>query len=63
MSYVFESIPAQRSHIEMSDPREVTWWRKRFGCSEDQLRDAVAQVGSGAAQVEQVLDGTDIVTV
>mgnify|MGYP003388046438 CR=1 FL=1 len=63
MSYVFESIPAQRSQIEMSDPREVTWWRKRFGCSEDQLRDAVAQVGSSAAQVEQVLDGTDIVTV
>lgn len=63
MSYVFESIPAQRSQIEMSDPREVTWWRKRFGCSEDQLRDAVAQVGNSAAQVEQVLDGTDIVTV
>ena len=63
MSYVFESIPAQRSQIEMSDPREVTWWRKRFGCSEDQLRDAVARVGSSAAQVEQVLDGTDIVTV
>ena len=63
MSYVFESIPAQRSQSEMSDPREVTWWRKRFGCSEDQLRDAVAQVGSSAAQVEQVLDGTDIVTV
>ena len=63
MAYVFETIPAQRNIIEMNDPREVTWWSKRFECSEEQLREAVARVGPGAAQVEQVLDGMEIVLV
>lgn len=62
MAYVFETVPANRGLIDIDDPREVNWWRKRFGCSEDQLRDAVAQVGNSAAHVEQVLDGSDIVT-
>ena len=57
MAYVFETIPAQRNHIEMGDPREVSWWSKRFGCSEEQLRRAVEQVGPSAAQVEQLIDG------
>ncbi|RYF39948.1 MAG: DUF3606 domain-containing protein [Comamonadaceae bacterium] len=63
MAYVFESIPAQRNLIRIDDPREVNWWSKRFGCSEGQLRQAVAEVGVSAAQVEQVLDGMDILTV
>lgn len=63
MAYVFETIPAQRNHIEMDDPREVNWWSKRFGCSEEQLRLAVAQVGSSAAQVEQLLDGVKILKI
>jgi hypothetical protein len=62
MAYVFESIPADRGLIDLDDPREVNWWRKRFGCSEDQLRRAVAEVGNSAANVEQLLDGNDIVT-
>jgi hypothetical protein len=62
MAYVFESVPADRGLIDLDDPREVNWWRKRFGCSEDQLRHAVAQVGNSAANVEQLLDGSDIVT-
>jgi Protein of unknown function (DUF3606). len=62
MAYVFESVPADRGLIDMDDPREVNWWRKRFGCSEDQLREAVAQVGNSAARVEQLLDGSEIVT-
>lgn len=63
MAYVFESIPAHRNLIRIDDPREVSWWSKRFGCSEGQLRAAVAAVGVAAAQVEQLLDGMEIVTV
>jgi hypothetical protein len=61
MAYVFETIPADRGQIDMDDPREVSWWRKRFDCSEEQLRQAVAAVGTSAANVEQLLDGSDIV--
>jgi hypothetical protein len=57
MAYVFETIPRDRGRIDLGDPREVSWWRKRFGCSEEQLREAVAQVGDSAAIVEQLLDG------
>lgn len=62
MAYVFESVPADRSLIDLDDEREVTWWRKRFGCSEEQLRRAVQQVGNSAANVEQLLDGQDILS-
>lgn len=62
MAYVFETVPADRSLIDMDDPREVNWWRKRFGCSEEQLKRAVEQVGNSAAKVEQLLDGQDIVS-
>jgi hypothetical protein len=57
MAYVFETVPRDRGRIDMDDPREVIWWRKRFDCSEDQLREAVARVGDNAAIVEQLLDG------
>ncbi len=60
MAHVFETIPAQRSYIERGDPREVNWWRKQFGCSEEQLRKAIGEVGPSAAQVEQLLDGVQI---
>ena len=63
MAYVFETVPAQRDQIELGDPREVTWWSKRFGCSPEQLRKAVAKVGTSAARVEQLLDGSAIVMV
>jgi hypothetical protein len=57
MAYVFETIPRDRGRIDITDPREVSWWRKRFVCSEEQLREAVARVGDNAAMVEQLLDG------
>ncbi len=63
MAYVFETVPAQRNLIALDNPREVQWWSKQFGCSELQLRDAVGTVGRAAAQVEQLLDGVEIVTV
>jgi hypothetical protein len=58
MAYVFENVPADRGTIDIDDPREVTWWRKQFGCSEEQLRQAVKAVGCSAAKVEQLLDGS-----
>ncbi len=61
MAYVFETIPADRGLIDLADPREVTWWRKRFDCSEAQLRHAVAEVGTSAARVEQMLDGSCVI--
>lgn len=63
MASVFETLPAQRNLIALADPREVSWWSKKFGCSQEQLLDAVAAVGPNAAQVEQLLDGMEIVTV
>lgn len=62
MAYVFETVPADRSLIDMDDPREINWWRKRFDCSEEQLRRAVERVGNSAAKVEQLLDGQDFVS-
>jgi hypothetical protein len=61
MAYVFETIPAQRNIIELDNPREVSWWTKRLECSEQQLRQAVAEVGPSAAKVEQLLDGNDVI--
>lgn len=61
MAYVFETLPADRGLIDLEDPREVQWWSKQFGCSEAQLRRAVSKVGNSAANVEQLLDGKDIV--
>lgn len=62
MAYVFETVPAQRSRIDMSNPSEVMYWSKKFGCNEQQLREAVAQVGDWSAMVEQVLDGQELVS-
>lgn len=59
MAYVFETIPAQRDRIDMGNPVEVSYWSKQFGCNEQQLRDAVQQVGDSSAMVEQLLDGQD----
>lgn len=63
MAYVFDTLPAQRNLVNLADAREVAWWCKRFGCSAQQLRDAVVRVGPGAAQVEQWLDGATLITV
>ena len=61
MAYVFETVPAQRSRIDMTNLSEVMYWSKTFGCSERQLRQAVAQVGDSSAMVEQLLDGKDLI--
>ena len=60
MAYVFGTLPAHRGFIAIEDAREVHWWSKQFGCNEEQLRQAVEQVGRTAASVEQFLDGKEI---
>jgi hypothetical protein len=62
MAYVFETVPAQRNRIDMTNPSEVIYWSKQFGCSEQQLRQAVAQVGDSSAMVEQLLDGKELMS-
>lgn len=46
---------ADRERINLSEDYEVRDWSKKFGVSEDQLRKAVAKVGSMAADVEKEL--------
>ena len=61
MTLSFDTVPADRGRIDMSNPREVNWLTKRFACNEAQLREAVEQVGPNAAQVEQLLDGQEYI--
>lgn len=61
MALSFDTVPADRGRIDMNNPREISWWTKRFACNETQLRDAVEQVGPNAAQVEQLLDGQEYI--
>ena len=64
MAYVFETVPADRGLIDLDDPREVNWWRKQFGCSEEQLRlRGGARWAIRPPKVEQLLDGQDILSV
>ena len=51
---------SNRSHadqlmIDVNEPHEVRYWTQRLGCSEQQLRDAVAKAGAMAKEVRQVL--------
>jgi len=61
MAFAIDTVPANRGLIDMNNPREVSWWTKRFACNETQLREAVNQVGPNAAQVEQLLDGQEFI--
>jgi hypothetical protein len=51
---------AQRSHqdqlmINVNEPHEVRYWTQRLGCSEQQLREAVARAGPMAKDVRAIL--------
>jgi hypothetical protein len=47
--------PADRSCVNINEPAEVKVRRKEYGCTEQQLRQAVAAVGVSAAKVSQYL--------
>lgn len=44
-----------RSRVNVNEAHEVAYWTQRFGCSKDQLENAVRQVGVDASRVEAFL--------
>lgn len=44
-----------RSTIDINDPNEVSYWCKKFKCTERELRDAVRNAGKSADEVEKYL--------
>jgi hypothetical protein len=47
------SRPADRSQVNLHDPSEVALRRKQYGCTEQQLRQAVSAVGVSEDKVRQ----------
>jgi hypothetical protein len=47
--------PGDASRISLKEDYEIRYWTSRFGCDEQQLRDAVGSVGNSAVAVEQYL--------
>jgi hypothetical protein len=47
--------PQDRSRVNVNEEWERRWWCKEFGCTEQQLRDAVRAVGVSADKVRQYL--------
>ena len=47
--------PADPSLVNVDEPAEVKYRRREYGCTEQQLRQAVAAVGVSAAKVSQYL--------
>jgi len=41
--------------INVNEPHEVRYWTQRLGCSEQQLREAVARAGPMAKDVRAIL--------
>jgi Protein of unknown function (DUF3606) len=47
--------PADHSRVNVNEPSEVKYRCKQYGCTEQQLRQAVAAVGASADKVSQYL--------
>jgi Protein of unknown function (DUF3606) len=50
-------VPADRCKVNLHEPREVEYWTRKFGCSAEQLRAAVAKVGSSVPVVQTTVAG------
>jgi hypothetical protein len=50
---VNKSPPPDRTRVNLNEPSAVKYWRKEFGCTEQQLRQAIAAAGDSAAKVRQ----------
>ncbi len=44
-----------RARVNLSEKHEIAYWTKKFGVSEEQLRNAVSKAGSSADAVEKAL--------
>jgi hypothetical protein len=47
--------PADRSRVNVNEPSELKYRCKEYGCTEQQLRQAISAVGTSAAKVSQYL--------
>ena len=47
--------PQDASKVNVNEPYEMEYWKNKFGCTPQQLRDAVKKVGTGAAAIEKEL--------
>jgi hypothetical protein len=47
--------PQDRSRINLNQDHELRYWTRKFGVSEDKLKQAVDKVGSSAKAVEDWL--------
>lgn len=50
-----ERGPRDRSRVNLDQEHEVRYWTKKFGCTEEELREAVRKVGSSAQAIEQAV--------
>jgi hypothetical protein len=48
--------PRDRANINIHEDHEVEWWTRKLGVSPDQIREAVAEVGTSAEKVAQQLN-------
>lgn len=46
-----ERGPQDRSRVNVNEPWELQYWSKKFGVSEEQLKDAVKAAGTSADAV------------
>lgn len=46
-----ERGPQDRSRVNVNEPWELQYWSRKFGVSEDQLKDAVKAAGTSADAV------------
>ncbi|HEX8534082.1 MAG TPA: DUF3606 domain-containing protein [Allosphingosinicella sp.] len=49
--------PQDRSRVNVSEPWELRYWTQHFGVTEQQLRDAVRNVGVSRDAIERHLRG------
>ena len=47
-----------RRRINLDQGHEIQYWTKKFGCSAEELEQAVGRVGHSAARVKRSLLGT-----
>ncbi|MCK1513187.1 DUF3606 domain-containing protein [Bradyrhizobium sp. 190] len=50
-------MPARDEPVDTEKPDRVQYWTDRFGCTEEQLKAAIAAVGPMASKVEVYVKG------
>jgi hypothetical protein len=48
--------PQDSSRIALEQEHELRYWTQRLGCTEEELREAVSNVGNGANAVREYLE-------